>query len=611
MPGPLDFFIEWLLRIREAIRTFLQETEAAMKRTLAMLALIAGVISISLFVLLWGFPLKPEDKLLIVELIQVVFTIYVFNFFVRWLYADHKLVFLQRRWLEAAIIMVITFDLVSFFFFDTPLFKLIFRQVGVVNYFPYYATLMQLILFILLLIEFVRFSRWLMYLHIRPATMLIASFGVLITAGTFLLLLPEMTVTGRISFIDALFTATSASCVTGLIVVDTATYFTLKGQIVILLLLQLGGIGIVSFATFFVLFLRRGMAIHHQMQLQEQLAQESIHDMIRLLREVLVYTLIIETLGAVLIFLSWGPEVHFRSLGEKIFFSIFHAVSAFCNAGFSLFTDGYYHPAVRWAIPLHMITAGLIILGGLGFPALKDLFSPGAIRERLRLPWKRLKTSTHIALVVSTVLLAAGTIVFFILERNNTLRNMHWGEGLVYAFFQSVTARTAGFNTIDIGAMTTSSLLFMIFLMFVGASSGSTGGGIKTSTFTIITLTVWAVVRNKKDVTYRHRSIPQELQYRAFAILAFSVIIISTALFLISVVEPDKSLRDLAFEVVSAFGTVGLSTGITPNLSTLGKLIIIAEMFIGRVGPLTLAFALSTPSRAGLVHYPRTNIMIG
>ncbi|NPA34502.1 MAG: ATPase [Chlorobi bacterium] len=607
----LDSLIELWKSLRESFKTFLRETQTATTRTITALALIAGTLSVGLLILYHGFPLSQRAKYIIVELIHVIFVIYVFNFFVRLLYSHNKLETLRRRWVEAVIILILTFDLFSFYFIGVPLLEYIAQNAGFENYYPIYVTLVQILLFALLLIEVVRFSQWVMYLHIRPATMLIVSFLTLISVATLLLMLPEMTVNGRISFIDALFTATSATCVTGLTVVDTGTYFTLKGQLIILLFIQLGGIGIVSFATFFVIFLRRGMAIHHQLQLQEQLAQESLQDVFKLLKEVLVYTFIFELLGAVFIFLAWNPELQFGSLSERIYYSIFHSVSAFCNAGFSLFNNSYYTYPLSQNYQLHMITATLIVLGGLGFPALKDLFSKDSLVERLRLPWKRLKTSTHMAVYVSLILIALGTIMIFMLEKNNLFKTYSSAEALAHSFFQSITARTAGFNTIDISSLSTATLLFLIFLMFIGASSGSTGGGIKISTFTIITLTVWAVVRNKKEVHYRNRRIPQELQYRAFAILAFSIIIVSVSIFLLSIVESDKNFRDVVFEVFSAFGTVGLSTGITPELSTIGKLIIIVDMFIGRVGPLTMAFALASATRSGLYSLPKTNVMIG
>ncbi|MDX5435870.1 MAG: ATPase, partial [Pontibacter sp.] len=412
-------------------------------------------------------------------------------------------------------------------------------------------------------------------------------------------------------FVDALFMATSASCVTGLAVVDPGTYFTFAGQIVLLMLIQMGGLGILTFATFFASLMRQGVGVRQHVAMHELLESESLYSTKGLLQKLIFLTFTIEAIGAAVIFASWGPAAEFQNLGTKLFYSVFHSVSAFCNAGFSLYPEGLYTQPVRFAYVLHLVVAMLIIFGGIGFPTILDVLSPKAMRARLNAPWKNWKMLSRVTIYTSAALIFVGTVGFFLLEYYNTLSELNFAEALVTSFFQSVTTRTAGFNSVDISALNVPTLLMFIFLMFIGASPGSTGGGIKTTTFTVILISVLATIQNKRNMEIGHRTIPHYVSYKAFSIFTFAAVLNIFFIFVLSITDAQFDIMRLAFEQVSAFATVGLSTGITAGLSDYGKTVIILSMYIGRVGTLTLALALSTKAPSTNHRYPDTHLAVG
>jgi potassium uptake TrkH family protein len=480
------------------------------------------------------------------------------------------------------------------------------------NYEDAYLTIITFYFMVLISYETIKASTILSKLKSKPARTFIYSFLLLILFGTALLMLPAMTTQeGSMSFFDALFTAVSASCVTGLIVVDTATFFTFKGQFVIMILFQLGGLGIISFTSFFATFLRSGVGIKQQLMLRDFLVSESLFSAKGLLRQIIVITIIIESISFILVFFTWGPDVHFDSVGQKVFFSAFHAVSAFCNAGFSLFSSGLYQTGVASSYVLHIVLALTLIMGGLGFSAIQDLFAIKNLRDRLANPWKDWALSTKIAVYTSFILIVLGTVVFYLLEKDNVLQNQNFMEGMIASFFQSASARTAGFNTVDFGALRTPTLLLIIVLMFIGASSGSVGGGIKTSTFYLLITSVFATLRGRLKIEIGRKFIPKELLFKALSIFFFAASLNLIAVFLLTITDSNIPLADLIFEEVSAFGTVGLSTGITSSLSVAGRTIIILSMFIGRVGTLTFALALSSRTSSKGYKYPKAHLMVG
>jgi trk system potassium uptake protein len=598
--------------IRESVNLFLFRLEDKVSFVFRGLTMFASAVALIVFIIYYGFPNTPEQEQLYLRIIKWSFFIYLLNYFVRMYYYNRLLKFIKAYSIETVLLLLFMLDNIFFWISGKQMVTEIITSMGIINYQPIYNLILQIYILVFVWLDVVAYNEFMLNIKIKPAILFILSFIGIILIGTLTLMLPEMTHDeGSMPLIEALFTAVSATCVTGLTVVDTAQYFTFKGQFVIMILIQIGGIGIVSFASFFALFLKSGVGIKHQTVLQDFLSEDSLLNTRQLLRQIVVYTIIIELIGAWMIFMLWDPTIQFKSLGEKLFYSVFHALSAFNNAGFSLYSLGMMEGVLRASYILHIVFAILIILGGIGFPALRDLTEPSRLRERMQKPWKDWKTSTIVAVNASLILIVFGMVTFYLLEKNNTLEGLNPLQAAITSFFQSVTARTAGFNTIDIAALKVPTLIMFIFLMYIGASSGGTGGGIKTSTFFILLLSALTTIRNKKKLEFRRRTIGFDLVNKAFTIFIFSATYILFAIFLLSVIESEIPIMNIAFETVSAFATVGLSTGITSSLSEWGKIIITISMFMGRVGVLTLAFAVSSPPQANAYKYPNTHMMVG
>ena len=598
--------------IAEALNRFLYESREKAYTFIRTITFISSVAAVGLLIYSFGFSLSPQEKKQVFYGFDIVFTIFVIAYLIRWLYAFRRLEFLRKHLFEGILIAIILLNGLSVYVFNYQLIPEFLALLDIEDPISFYQTVITIFIFILLFYEVAIAGSRLNYLSIKPPAAFLLSFLILILLGCGVLMMPEMTVRpGSMPFLDALFTSTSAVCVTGLIVVDTATYFTVNGQIVILLLIQLGGFGILSFASFFTLFLGQGVGIRHQAMLQDFLSSESLLTAKSLLGKVITITFFIEFLGFIFIFLTWGDNVPFNSLSQKLFFSLFHSVSAFCNAGFSLYSNGLYEEFVREAYVMHLVVVGLVFLGGIGFPVIQDIFSIPRMRERLQNPWKDWRLGTKVAVYVSLALLAFGTFTFYLLERNNTLGNLTFMEAMVTSLFQSTIARTAGFNTVDFSALRLPTYLIIIFLMFIGGSSGSIAGGIKTSTFYLVFASAIATIRGKLRLEIGHNYIGNTLLFRALSIFVFAVGYIALGTLLLTISEPGLAFMDLFFEEVSAFSTVGLSTGITPILNSYSKVIIILSMYIGRVGTITFAIAFVSRVTTQSYKYPKAHLMVG
>ncbi|MDR3563164.1 MAG: TrkH family potassium uptake protein [Negativicutes bacterium] len=437
--------------------------------------------------------------------------------------------------------------------------------------------------------------------RLTPYQILALAFAGLILFGALLLATPLASATGeRVSFIDALFTATSAACVTGLKVVDTGSRFSLFGQLVIIGLIQVGGIGIMTTATLMALLMGKRIKLKERMVMQQELHQVSVSGVVRLTQYIIKTTLIIEFIGGSLLAYHW-----FHKLGAVgIYYGYWHAISAFCNSGFDLFGGFKSFSAFVNDVTVNLTVTTLVILGGIGFAVIADVW------QQRR--WRKFSLHTKVVLVTTVFLIALGMIVILSMEVDNpdTMQHLSVKGKLLSSYFQSVTARTGGFSTISIGRMEDSTLFFLVILMFIGASPGSAGGGIKTSTLAVLTAAIWALIRGREDVQMFGRKIPNSMVYKAFAIgfLASVLIIVVTMALAIS---ENATFLSILFEVVSAFATVGLSTGLTPELSVHGKLWIIATMFAGRLGPVTLALALAMRQEKQLIKYPEGKVIIG
>ena len=451
--------------------------------------------------------------------------------------------------------------------------------------------------------------------YMNPAQLFITSFILIILAGTALLMLPNATNT-QISLLNALFTSTSAVCVTGLIVVDTGTYFTHFGQFIILILIQAGGIGIMTFTSYFGYFFRGGASYQNRLMIQDMNNSEKIAEVFITLKKIILITFIIEAAGALIIYSSLDQTL-IVSAADRFFFSVFHSVSAFCNAGFSTLTDSLYDVGFRYNYFLQITIALLLIIGGLGFPIvfntltyLRHLIINRIIRkQKLHAPWI-IGINTRIVVITTVSLLVVGTALFYVFEYNNTLADHSgWGK-LATAFFSAATPRTAGFNAVDTASLHFSTIMIFFILMWIGASPGSTGGGIKTSTFAIAILNFLSIAKGKDRIEVFNREISPISTRRAFAILSLSVIVIGVSVFFLAHFDSEKGLLPLAFESFSAFSTVGLSLGITSELSDPGKIVIILTMFIGRVSMLTILVAFLRKMVNLKYKFPTEDILI-
>ena len=448
-----------------------------------------------------------------------------------------------------------------------------------------------------------------------PQQQLIASFALLILIGSFVLMLPGMSEDGQSTYIDALFTSTSAVCVTGLIVKDTGSDFTRPGQWVILVLIQLGGLGIMTFSTILLVILGRSPSLKQAAALQDSFAPSPTSNLRGLIVSIVFFTLVIEILGAACYFAYWICELPAK---EALFVSMFHAVSAFCNAGFCLFEDSFI--GYQGLVLLNLNTIFLVIVGGIGFMVIFELYqcySVGSAKGAQRR--KGFSLHTKVTLWTTLFLILAGAVFFLLVEYNDVLKGMDFPMKILISFFQSVTARTAGFNTVDFSILSNATLFFFIILMFIGASPGSCGGGIKTTTAGVFFALVWSRLRGKTDTVIMNRTIPKASVGRAVAIVISSGLIIGGMVILLLItqlgstshMESRGMFLEYLFEAVSAFGTVGLSMGKTSALDTMGKLLIIVLMFVGRLGPLTLAFSIRPKKVVGQLKYSEETIMIG
>jgi trk system potassium uptake protein TrkH len=454
-----------------------------------------------------------------------------------------------------------------------------------------------------------RVHKFITLLSLKPAQLMLMSFAGVIGIGTVLLLMPASTVTGQSTdLIGAVFTSTSATCVTGLIVYDTTTHFTFFGQLVILALIQVGGLGIMTFSMSLALMLRRGVSMKNESVMQDVLDQDMMMNVRRLVLFIASMTFLLEAVGAVSLFFSWRHS--FSNGWQAAWASVFHSISAFCNAGFSTFSDSLI--GYKYNLPVNAVIGGLILLGGIGFVVIGDFYH--ALRKKLtrqRGPKHKFRIQSRLALSWTAGLVLAGTGLFYWIEQHRILTGMQTDHALLVSLFQSVTTRTAGFNSCDIGLLQPATLFLIIIFMFIGACPGGTAGGIKLTTPAVL----WAVIRagfkNRSEPELYRRTIPVEVIQKAVMVLCSSLLFVCGATMLLAVFE-QKNFMEVFFETVSAFGTVGLSMGLTPELSLPGRILITLLMFIGRLGPLTIGFAfMLRAAKPAKYSYAEERIMIG
>ena len=570
--------------------------------------LIVSVLSIFLFVYDSGYIYNADNAILFQNIYFFTIIIGAISIIARYFYQEAQL---RLKTLRFDIILLCFLSILILEYF-----KLNFLQTGKLLQHSYwlYSGIILVCIRELSAIK-MNFKRAIF----NPAQLFILSFLSIIMIGGMLLMLPKATHT-EITLIDAFFTSTSAVCVTGLIVVATGSFFTQFGQIIILMLIQIGGIGIMTFTSYFSFFFKGVSSYENQLVLSEATNTEKLADVFATLKRIILITFIIEGIGALFIFQSIDSKV-ISSLNARMFFSVFHSISGFCNAGFSTLQNSLYELPYRFNYPMHLIISSLIILGGLGFPIVFNLlrflkikivfFLQGLNNKQQQQYIPRLiNINTRIVLITTLILLVGGTLSFYIFEYDKSLSEHSFAGKIITAFFGAVTTRTAGFNTVDTTALSIPTILIFIFLMWVGASPGSTGGGIKTSSLAIALLKIKSIASGKSRLEIHNREISTTTVDKAFALIVLSIFAISIAVLGISFFDSDKSLLSISFECVSAYSTVGLSRGITADLSFASKLILIFTMFLGRVSTLTFLIAIIKKGHPEIYRYPSESILI-
>lgn len=576
-------------------------------KILQFISLFISLITVIAICYYHGFYLNKQTTFLIHILIFGSLLFYVAKYLISLLYSLKWITFFKETRFEAIIL--------GFFVLNFLIVQVFDIQLGFINnptFGGYYILFIQVYFLFVSSLELAKASGFLTKFNLSPPGMMLLSFLSLIIIGTALLSMPRMTTNG-ISFIDALFTSTSACCVTGLSVINTGTDFTVRGQVIIMILIQLGGLSILSFASFFASFFSTSQkSLKQQYFVKDFLSANKTSETSLMVRQIIISTLIIEATGVGLLFINWKATGAFSTDGEAFYYALFHTISAYNNAGFSLWNANFMDQVVLHSYFPQIIIMILVFLGGIGFFVLSDFFSPDAIRERKRFKWKQLMPCTKIVLQTSLIIIVLGSVLFFILEYNNSLSDKNsLAEKIVSSLFQTISSRTAGFNLVNMSAVTTPTLIITMLIMFIGASPGSTAGGIKTTTAFVIFKSVIATIKGRKHIEFQKKTIPFELVDKSYSIIFMSIVIIFISVFALSIFEPSISFLNLLFESVSAFATCGLSTGCTPNLSDPAKGILIFDMFIGRVGTLTFAFALSKRIKESQHIYPSTYFMVG
>ena len=599
-----------LLRISDALN-LLRKRLIKSADSVGILTLAA---SFFIFIFQIGFLHKPHELFVIGKLYNVMLGLLFVCLTIRLLLKRRKNQGIKLIAIELVLVSVILLIL------DARMSLTGFEWASSVLYgfFNHNASI-YMVLFLTLILEISSSTLKLSNRNTNPGLLFLISFVLLILIGTGLLILPTASYTG-ISFTDAFFTATSAVCVTGLVVVDTATCFTPIGKVIIIVLVQLGGLGVMTFTSFFGYFFRGGASFGNQFLIKELINEEKLGEIFKTLVKILILTFSIEAIGVVLIYSTVDPTLFDGKL-PRLGFAVFHSISAFCNAGFSTLSNGLNEIGYRHNYNLHYTIGILIMIGGLGFPVVFNFYKlikqflinklRVISRKGMRMHYPRIiNVNTRLVIISNVVLWLTGFIFFFFNENHHALDALSLQGKIAGSFFNAVTTRTAGFNTIDLTTLTSPTLLVIIFLMWVGASPASTGGGIKTTTLTVAVLNFFNLSKGKSRIEIFGREIAHESVRRAFAIIFLSLVVLGLSVLLLVYTDGELGISNIIFEAISAFGTVGLSLGITGHLSIAGKWIIVITMFLGRVGTLTILVSIFRKFNTYLYHYPKENILI-
>ncbi|PKR80908.1 hypothetical protein CW751_06985 [Brumimicrobium salinarum] len=608
----------WLDNLREKINLNLYSSKKFVLALFRWVHIVVALSMIGVLIYYYGFPHTTERKEFLTRLIEFSFLFYIIRFFVKIIYDYSPYQYMKKHWAETVIVFLLILEGISYNFFDVILASRFFEYIGFESLAEFSNLTIQLFFVAYIFMEIFKKRNFRQYFKIHPGLLFTLSILGIILIGTGLLLLPEMTQSNyNLSFVDSLFLATSSTSVTGLTTIDVSTILTLKGQVVVLFLIQLGALNTIAFAALYLLIAKFGIGLKQHEVIEDFVNESSFLDTEKMFFRIVKWTLIIEFIGFLCVFILLEPKGMFEDLSARLYHSLFHAVSSFCNAGISTIPNGLMNVLTADNYLLHTVTLGLFFLGGFGMIYLFDIFGIKSLRHRMKFPWKTLRFDTKITLYTTLILLVIGAIVFFTFEYNRSLDGKSGFGSLVTTLFSSMTTRNAGFSTVDISTLSLPVMVFFLFLMFVGASSGSAGGGIRVSTFAIMMSSVISTIKRKPHVELFKRTVDNDLVLKAYSIFIFFIAGNLIGIFALLVTEYQAveagqfKLIDVIFEHVSAMSTVGLSTGITPALSEPGKIIIVIAMFIGRVGTLTVAYLFGKQVMSRRYKYPKGHTMIG
>lgn len=601
---------------RERVNLLIYNSKTLVLGIVSTLHMLVSILSIGALIYYYGFPLTLEEKHEAFGWLQYSFTFYILRFIIKIIFEFDVPKFLKENRFEGIVLGLLALEGIFYNITGSFIIEPIFTSIGFTSFGDFSMIFVQIFIFILVLTNIIKQKKFKPWTKIHPGWLFTISIGSLTVIGAGLLLLPEMS-KGGVSVIDAFFTSMSAVSVTGLTTFDISELLTMKGQIVLMFLMKLGGLNTIAFGALMLVVAKFGVGIKYHEVIEDFMNEDTIMNANSMLAKIIIWATSIEIIGIILLYLGMGNKGVFADEGMRFFHAVFHGISGFNNAGLSSLTGGMMHPDVLHNTFVHTVVLILFFLGGFGMIYVFDLFEISRLRERMRHPWKKIDFGTQVSLYFTIGLLLLGAIVFFIFEYNNTLTHKSFGADIISAFYMSMTTRNAGFNVVDVANLSMPVIIIFLFLMFVGASSGSAGGGIRTSTFAVIWASVLSTIRGKKNTELFKRTIDPEVVTKAYAIMMFFVVGNIVGPFALSITEAEAielgkfDLLDLLFEHVSAASTVGLSTGITSQLSGAGKTILIIAMFIGRVGTLTLAYLISKRVISRNYKYPTGHTMIG
>ena len=603
---------------RERVNLLIYDSKRIVLGTLSILNVLVSLTAIGVLVYNYGFEQTADSKEMCFRIIESSFGFYILRFLIKLLYNFNPLKFLKSNWFEGTIMLLLIVEGFNYNFMGGMVLKPIFKSIGFTDFGAFSTIFVQLFIFIIILNNLFKQRNFKPWMKIHPGWLFTISIAAMTFIGGLLLMLPEMSrVEGGLPFMDSMFLSMSSTSVTGLSTVDISQALTFKGQMIVLILIKLGGLNTIAFGALMLVIAKFGVGIKYHEVIEDFVNRDSILKAKSMLTKIVIWATTFEVIGVALLFIGFGSEGQFQDSGNRFFQSVFHGVSGFNNAGLSTIHGGLMHPDVINNTFVHTIVFILFFLGGFGMIYVFDIFEIRRLRERMRKPWKTIEFGTKISLYFTLGLLLLGAVVFMIFEWNTSLEGKGTLDRLVIALFESMTTRNAGFNVVDTASLGMPVMIVFLFLMFIGASSGSAGGGIRTSTFAIIWASVISTIRGKKHTELFRRTISNDLVMKAFAVTMFFVVGNIVGPFVLAISEADLlasgkyEFMDLVFEHVSAASTVGLSTGITSELSGVGKFVLIVAMFIGRVGTLTLAYLVGKRVISKNYKYPHGHTMVG